>query len=101
MYSRRDNIRILGLPKQSSGNETYEETSKAVVNLASEIGVKLEETDISIAHRLPSKGHIKPAIVKFTRRSTKIAMLKKKIIPSKQRAKIYEDISRERLLLSI
>ena len=97
-YNRRDNIKILGLPEQSAGKETYEETSKAVVNLASEIGVKLEETDISIAHRLPSKGHIKPVIVKFIRRSTKIAMLKKKkIIPSNLSAKIYEDISRERL----
>ena len=97
-YNRRDSIKILGLPEQPSGKETYEETSKAVVNLASEIGVKLEETYISIAHRLPSKGHNKPVIVKFTRRSTKIAMLKKKrIIPSNQRAKIYKDFSRERL----
>ena len=53
-YNRRDNIKILGLPEQSSGKETHEETSKAVVNLASEIGVKLEETDISIAHTFNS-----------------------------------------------
>ena len=66
-YNRRDNIKIIGL--QSIQRETYEETANLIRELTSEMNVQLDERDISIAHRLPSKSANKPVIVKFTRRA--------------------------------
>ena len=75
-YNRRDNIKIIRL--QSIHRESYEETANLIKDLVSEMNVQFNERDISVAHRLPSKSANKPVIVKFTRRVSKINMLRNK-----------------------
>ena len=57
--------------------------------------------DISIAHRLPSrKGNVRPVIVKFSRRVAKIDILRKKkvLYENGSNIRIYEDVSRPRVM---
>ena len=69
--------------------------------LASEMNVQLDKRDISIANRLLSKSANRPVIVKFTRRVSKINMLRcKRNLRSSSKygnVRIYEDVNRARL----
>ena len=70
-YSRRDCIQIQGLPLQR-----LENTNEIVKNIGKLIHVDIDDVDISISHRLPSKNgresqNVTPIIVKFVRRHTK------------------------------
>ena len=50
-----------------------------VVDMVKRTGVEICKIDISLCHRLPARGQSgKPIIVKFVRRETKLAMMKKK-----------------------
>lgn len=49
-YSRRDCVEILGIPFHRD-----EDTNKIVRNVGNLIGVHIEEKDISISHRLPTR----------------------------------------------
>ena len=82
-YSRRENIRIHGVPE-----ETDEDTTAIAVNIVNE-AVKPEDpeeppvktytrADISIAHRLPSRTGSKQIIVRFVRREDKNLLMKNK-----------------------
>lgn len=80
-YGRRDCCEISGLPVEHG-----EDTNKLVINLGSQMGLNLTESDISVSHRLPNnnsyssrlkQGKVNPVsqipklIVKFVRRDTK------------------------------
>ena len=100
IYNRRENIKIIGL--QSIQREIYEETATLIRELASEMDVQLDERDIWIAHLLPSKSANKPVIVKFTRRGSKINMLRcRRNLRSSSKygnVRIYEELSKGRLI---
>ena len=49
-YNRRQNLEFEGLAYQKD-----EDVSQLVIDVAEKIGVKLQKTDISVAHRLPTK----------------------------------------------
>ena len=49
-YTRRDNIKIIGIPPTED-----EDVNKIVIAVAKHNGVTLEEKDISIAHRINTK----------------------------------------------
>ena len=50
-----------------------------VVDVVKGTGVEICKSDISVCHRLPQRGQSgKPIIVKFVRRETKLALMKKK-----------------------
>ena len=50
-----------------------------VVDVVKGTGVEIFKSDISVCHRLPARGQSgKPNIVKFVRRETKLALMKKK-----------------------
>ena len=73
-YSRRDSVRISGIPESEDEN-----TNDIVKQLAADIGVTLTPNDISVSHRLPGRqGTAKPIIVKFVRRDMKTAFMKNK-----------------------
>ena len=73
-YSRRDSVRISGIPESEDEN-----TNDIVKQLAADIGVTLTPNDISVSHRLPGRqGTAKPIIVKFVRRNMKTAFMKNK-----------------------
>lgn len=66
-YSRRDCLEIAGIPKF-----TNENPKKLVTEIGSLTGVKIDENDISVAHRLPDLKNLKDRIiVKFVKRETK------------------------------
>ncbi|KAK8389338.1 hypothetical protein O3P69_008818 [Scylla paramamosain] len=58
-YSRRENLRILGLEEEADETEGVLEVK--IIGLAGDIGVKLKTCDISVAHRLgkPREGEQK------------------------------------------
>ena len=68
-YSRRDNLRVSGLP-ESDGEETEEQLLSKVCGVASKAGVEVEARDISACHRLGKKadGKTRQTIVRFSLR---------------------------------
>ena len=79
-YSRRNNVRILGIPEVEE-NEDASDTADVVVKKLNEtMGVNLNRYDIDIAHRLGRKKKGMKSgrciIVKFVSRMSKIKCLK-------------------------
>ena len=69
-YSRKDALRINGIPSQEA--ETNIELEDKVLELAGKIGAKIKREDISVTHRLkPTKKGVHPVIVKFSTRRAK------------------------------
>ena len=74
-YTRRDCLELRGIPERIGEN-----TNEIVMKIASTIGVVVEESDISISHRLGIKQNFhsqrsfKAIIVKFTRRTKREEM---------------------------
>ena len=82
-YNRRDNVKIFGLPCESNtvgvsmkGNENV--AIRKVLDVSNGIDAGLSENDISVGHRLPSRMHLKPVIVRFSGRVAKIKLLQNK-----------------------
>jgi hypothetical protein len=75
-YLSRDLLEIHGVPE--SRDENTDTIVQNVVQLVAP-ELNLNQTDISISHRLPAaEGNIKPIIAKFTRRNTRDAIYQKK-----------------------
>ena len=73
-YGRREKVRIFGVEEQT-GEDVYQK----VVDVVKATGVEICQNDISVCHSLPARGQSgKPIIVKFVRRETKLALMKKK-----------------------
>ena len=78
-----------------------------VVDVVKGTNVEICESDISVCHRVPAGGQSgKPSIVKFVRRETKLALMKKKSCLRNQSGRpifINDDITqlRARLLVSL
>ena len=90
-YSRRENVRIRGIPRVEGEN-----TSQLVIDLAKECGVELSKTDISTSHRLQVKNPtMAPIICRFVRKEKKVELMKaKKILKSKgKKVFIDEDLT--------
>ena len=80
-YGRRECLEIKGIPETKDEN-----TDRIVINLASKMGVQMNESDISVSHRNPnpkadrSSNSTGPAIiVKFTRRNTRDQLFKSRL----------------------
>ena len=74
LYARREKVRIFGVEEQ-----TVEDVYQQVVHVVKGTGVEICKSDISVCHRAPARGKSgKPIVVKFVRRETKLAMMKKK-----------------------
>lgn len=78
-YSYQYNLKLIGVPQDEQG-ETAEQTVDICLKLFKEMGIKISEFDIDIAHRTPNRQKSIPApiVCKFTRRITKEAILKQK-----------------------
>ncbi|KAK3715343.1 hypothetical protein QZH41_001335 [Actinostola sp. cb2023] len=82
-YSRRDCLEICGISVVPN-----DDPAKLVIEMANLADIKLEDKDISIAHRLPPTRKVQNRIiVKFTRRETKDLVYKKrgKLKPKRSR----------------
>ena len=80
-YSYQHNLKIVGVP-QTNEKETAEETTSLCLKIFKKIGVDVRETDIDIAHRIPTRkqngrrGQRNNAIVcKFVRRMVRERVL--------------------------
>lgn len=102
-YTRTENIRIFQLAEEEEGVECEDLLAEKVCKMAAAAGSKLEERDISTAHRLggaynPAK--IRPVIVRFvSRRKKKDLMLKKRELKQSndyKKAFICDDLTRMR-----
>ena len=63
-YNRRDNVKIFGVNEEDPRKyEQPELTMQKVLNVAGQIEADVNEVDISIAHRLPTRGTTRPIIV--------------------------------------
>lgn len=71
-YSRRNNIRIFGVPDDIDRQTSQQTTSQVVQLLNKHLSVSITEENIDIAHRLGKfNGKNRPVIVKFVRRQVK------------------------------
>ncbi|KAI4458373.1 l1 transposable element-related [Holotrichia oblita] len=96
-YSRRNNIRIYGVPEI-----THENTCEVFVNLCREkLKINITNSDIDCCHRLAGKeGTNKPIIVRFVRRDVKNKVFNDKRKLKGTRIVITEDLTRMRFLIS-
>ena len=92
-YTRRDNLRIFAIEDPDEDEDVLQ---AKVMEVAAEVGVKLEANDISIAHRLGRSGERgRPVIVRFCHRKKRNAVLGNKKELKKKREKIFinEDLT--------
>ena len=93
-YSRRDNLKIAGLIVEK--NVSY---ADAIIEFGSQLGVHIVHTDISIAHKLPTKSKLSSTLVRFNRSSVRNDLyLARKKIKDTLNYKIYinEDLTHRR-----
>lgn len=102
-YTRKDNALISNIPDP---HEKVEDTNSIVIKLASEIGVTINQEDISTSHRLGSvtSHHVRPIIVRFTRRDTKrkLMMNRKQLKDNNRYPNVYlnDDLTKCRYKIS-
>lgn len=86
-YSRRENVRIRGIPCNDG-----EDTTKLVLDLAKECGVEMSKNDISTSHRLQAKNNsTAPVIVRFVRKEMKIELMRAKKVLKAKKKQIFID----------
>ncbi|XP_052252442.1 uncharacterized protein LOC127859072 [Dreissena polymorpha] len=77
-YSRRNNVRIAGVPEDQDRQSSVAVTNKVISLVNAHLGISIHPSDIDIAHRLgkykPNTN--RPVIVRFVRRQTKIDILR-------------------------
>lgn len=87
-YMCRDNLRFSGIKEDEGESETVSENK--IINIASDIGVELQVSDISDAHRLSKPGgSVRPVLVKFCQRKKREEVMKKKRELKKKKREIY------------
>ena len=96
-YSRKNNIRIIGVPESAEEN-----TDAIIMQLMKEkLGVEVKESDICRSHRVGRKkpGQQRQIIVKFTRHNVKSSIMRKKKVlrNAGDDLKIQEDLTQGRL----
>lgn len=80
-YSRNRNLEICNIPRTKDEN-----LQNIVHKLASKLDIPIQESDIDVVHRLPTKPNkIEPIIVQFTNRRVRDSLLsKRKIVTSEE-----------------
>lgn len=93
-YMRRDNLRVFGIEEEDDENEEVLEAK--LIGVAADMGVELESSDISVAHRTgkPGQGN-RPVIVRFSQRKKRNEVMSKKKELKKKERKIFvnEDLT--------
>ena len=106
-YIRRENVRIMGIPENATNDnrqnwESSDATTVKVIDIANKVGSNLEKSNISIAHRLPTRSQgPRPIIARFANRSSRIDLLrnKKKFkdIDELKNVRVFEDLTLARV----
>jgi hypothetical protein len=96
-YGRRDCLEITGIPTAVNKNPM-----KLVQELSEVIGVYLAESDISIAHRLPSTRKVKDRLtIKFNRRIKKQEIYTSRKKLKSKRAKVLPSVAGSPIFQSV
>ncbi|KXJ08704.1 hypothetical protein AC249_AIPGENE28452 [Exaiptasia diaphana] len=78
-YSYQYNLKIMDVPRAQSGTfETADQSIEICLNIFREMGLNILQSDIDIAHRMPTRNkesRTTPIICKFTRRQAKEAVM--------------------------
>ena len=92
-YSRRDNVKIVGLPVPQNTEEHSDtnSTNQLVIDTCQKMGVTISDSDISTSHWIPGKK--KTLIVKFACRDTKRKVMTEKKKLKKGDPMIFEDLT--------
>ena len=87
-YSRRENVRIFGIPVDAT--ETAETTEKKTLEVLNKTGVSVTDKDISACHRLGKASNgSRPVIVRFVSRRKRTEIMRKKKVLREKTDKIY------------
>ena len=88
-YSRKNNIRIIGVPEQT--NEKCREVVASLLN--KKLKLRVETAAVGAAHRLPAKGdRVRPIIVRFLDSDLKQAVMEKRKALKGSKIVIQEDL---------
>ena len=95
-YSRRNNIRIMGLPGDETGETANNTIEKALKLFESKLNVNLTQRDIDVAHRLGEykEGRNRQVIMKFVNGHEKSRIMADKKKLKNSGTSIFEDLSR-------
>lgn len=96
-YSRRQNLRIYGIPEK-----TDENTDQIVVNMCKkQLGIDIDVSQVCSSHRIgkTSEGKHRALIVKFTNHNTKSAVYNNKKLLKSTNIVIKEDLTYNKLQL--
>ncbi|KAK3922128.1 Protein unc-13-like protein C [Frankliniella fusca] len=92
-YSRRNNLRIFGIPESENEN-----TDQLVVDVAKKMGVQLSDSTIDRSHRIGKQGpQPRPIIVKLTRYNTRDEIFRAKRNLKGTGIVVREDLTKLRL----
>ena len=87
-YSRRENVRIFGIPVDAA--ETAEMTEKKTLEVLNKTGVSVTQEDISACHRLGKASNgSRPVIVRFVSRRKRTEIMRKKKVLREKNNKIF------------
>ena len=78
-YSRKESVRIYGIPESTEGEATREDTNEIVLKIATKIGANITSQDVSVSHRIGRRGRgnkPRPIIAKVVHRDCKIDMMR-------------------------
>ena len=78
-YSRRESVRIYGIPESTEGEATREDTNEIVLKIATKIGANITSQYVSVIHRIGRRvrgNKPRPIIAKFVRRDCKSDMMR-------------------------
>ena len=96
-YTRKDNFKIINLPKDSDKETTDETETKVVELIQTKLGIaSFSPEHISVAHRVGkfSQGQNRPVIVRLTTRKVKTEIFKQKKTLKTEKIFIYEDLTK-------
>ena len=92
-YSRKNNIKIMDV--NPTENETIEELTTKVCNLASSHGLTLEPSNIMAIHRIPGRvNSTKPVLVKLKNNHEKTKIMKHRSNFKKNGNRLVDDVTK-------
>ena len=98
-YSRRESVRIYGLPLPSvdiSGRKPVDNCQDLMIRIAKEsLGIDLSPNDVVAAHRVGKvKNNLQPVIVKFQSRKVRDKVIMKRKLLKGSAVSIHEDLTK-------
>lgn len=99
-YSRRNNIRIFGIPEEKGKKEKENLVEKMVIFFKDKLNVELQTSDIETCHRVgESKDGKKPIFITFAGHLKKTEVIRKRKSLKGTHIFIVDDLTKEKITL--